>query len=535
LTKNGKYFLRPERNDRDFKELFKHLASAGAGRPVDCDGFPEGPWTPDLLAAAITQIDPSGAGVELRTVQLWFQDNEKGISSENIRWLARIFGCNDPEATSEWQAELSAARSSLLAKRREKRNAKESNAPEVPDLAQPVHADGTSVPQSDRARDDANRRNQRFSLARTSESLFGGSPLNLPSSVFAGAVALGFSSYFLGIHQATFDSLDGHIKEVGFIWAPNWTFLFMVFMPLFFAIVAELLVFWKYEGRLHLVAHSDRMDSSDTWARNVEASSCTFWAVFLICFLFAGVFQWIGVRLLPLVQGAGSIAPDWGSLALVQPEVISVPEEIVFTGFAYFYMCVCFYVFFAGLILLYTVVQDFEKILAGSDDMQKAEHQHEANTVGARVMRGIFRCTVLGIFIAICMKLQSTYLASSGTNIVRWLVGDMTSIFNTGDEIHSLADYSAPNHFSSFLIVLATVFVFLYGASRLGASGQFHVLMGMMVTTVAILVASYLLIGVFAGFSILVSVAVLIAIYGLFDPGFGTWNAVEQRDSQSVS
>ena len=57
----------------------------------------------------------------------------------------------------------------------------------------------------------------------------------------------------------------------------------------------------------------------------------------------------------------------------------------------------------------------------------------------------------------------------------------------------------------------------------------------MMVTTVAILVASYLLIGVFAGFSILLSVAVLIAIYGLFDPGFETWNAVEQRDSQSVS
>lgn len=529
---NGKYFLRPEKNGSDFKELFKHLASAGAGRPVDGDGFPQGPWTPDLLAAAITEIDSSGSGIELRTVQLWFQDNEKGISTDNIRWLARIFGCNDPEATSEWQAELSAALAKLVAKRRAKRSTKGNDGPKTPVLAQSVAAAEASAPLPAGLRGENCKR--RFSLARTSEGLFCGSPLNLPSSVFAGAVALGFMSYFLGIHEATFDAPVDQTKQVGFLWAPNWTFLFMAFMPLFLAFVAELLVFWKDEGRLRVGAHDDRTGSADGWMRNVEASSYTFWAVFLICLLFAGVFQWVGVRLLPLLQGGGDYATDWGSLALARPEVISVPAAIAFTGFAYLYMCICFYLFFAALILLYTVAQDFGKIQTRPNPEQETEHQNEVNAIGARMMRGIFRCTVLSIFIAVSMKLQSTYLASSGTNIVHWLIGDMTSIFNAGGGIRSLADYSAPNHFSSLLIVLATVFVFLYGASRLSVGSRFHVSLGIMVTTVGLLVTGYLLIGAFAGFSILLSLGVLLAIYGLLDPGFETWTARELGDNQSV-
>jgi hypothetical protein len=79
----------------DFKELFKRLAAAGAGRPPGGDGFPAGPWTPELLAEAISQIDSNLVGVDLRTVQLWFQENEKGskhcqysLASEDF-WMRR--------------------------------------------------------------------------------------------------------------------------------------------------------------------------------------------------------------------------------------------------------------------------------------------------------------------------------------------------------------------------------------------------------------------------------------------------------------
>jgi hypothetical protein len=73
LIKNGKYFLSPPQDGSDFKELFKRLAAAGAGRPLGDDGFPAGPWTPERLAETISQIDSNRIGVDLRTVQLWFK------------------------------------------------------------------------------------------------------------------------------------------------------------------------------------------------------------------------------------------------------------------------------------------------------------------------------------------------------------------------------------------------------------------------------------------------------------------------------
>ena len=62
------------------------------------------------------------------------------------------------------------------------------------------------------------------------------------------------------------------------------------------------------------------------------------------------------------MKGSGNYATDWGSLAIVRPEVISVPMAVVFTGCAYLYMCLCFYLFFVGLILLHTVAHDLWKI-----------------------------------------------------------------------------------------------------------------------------------------------------------------------------
>jgi len=210
---------------------------------VDKDGFAEGPWTPDLLAEAISKLDGNEKGVDLRTVQLWFQDNEKGPNPDNIRWLARVFGCDDQEATSDWQAALSASQSELIAKRRAKRKQAGNGTAVASDSKLPVPADNRPGPAAVQPKAAVPRR--RRSLAMRSEAIFSrGSPLDLPATVFAGAVALGFLSYLTGIHNVLYERVDGLVKQVGFIWAPNWTFLFMVFLPLFFAFVVDLVVFW---------------------------------------------------------------------------------------------------------------------------------------------------------------------------------------------------------------------------------------------------------------------------------------------------
>ncbi|RWF30222.1 hypothetical protein [Mesorhizobium sp.] len=537
MFKNGKLFLPPPRDGSDFKEIFKRLAAAGAGRPLGKDGFPAGPWTPELLAEAISQIDSNRIGVDLRTVQLWFQDNDKGISAANIRWLARVFGCGDPVATSEWQMELSAAQSRLAAKRREWKRAGSSVAREIPDTARAATSDDDTASPAELKRDiDAKGPRRRFSLARKSEAFFSqGSPLNLPASVFAGVTALGFLSYILGIHSVTYGRADGVVKQVGFLWTANWTFVFMVFLPLFFAFVSELVTFWKDEGRPKLVGNGNKMESDDAWTRSVEASSYSYWAVFLICVLFAGLFQWIGVCLLPLMKGGGDYATDWGSLAIVRPEVISVPEAIVFTGLAYLYMCLCFYLFFVGLILLYTVIHDLCRNGEAATNRPEVDYQHEHNEASLRVMRGTFRCTVLGVLSAIVMKLQSAYLTSRGANILAWLVGDMSSALYGGNDVSDGIAYRMPTHYSSFLIVISTCVVFVYGTIRLGGGSRVQVPLWKMSAVVALLVAGYLLIDAFAGFSILLGVGVLLATYGLFDPGFGRWQASELGKNHSVS
>jgi hypothetical protein len=535
LFKNGKLFLPPPRDGSDFKELFKRLVAAGAGRPLGKDGFPAGPWTPELLAEAISQIDSNRIGVELRTVQLWFQENDKGISTANIRWLARIFGCDDPVATGEWQVELSAAQSRLTAKRRGWKKAGSGVALAEPDIPRTIVED-SELPAERTPDINANEPRRRYSLARRSEALFGhGSPLNLSASVFAGITALGFLSFIIGIHNVTYGRTDGVVKQVGFLWAANWTFVFMVFLPLFFAFVSELVTSWKHQERSKLVRQGDLTESRHAWERIVDASSYSFWAVFLICLLFAGLFQWVGVCLIPLIKGGGNYATDWGSIAIVRPEIVSVPVAIVFTGLAYLYMCLCFYLFFAGLILLYTVVDDLWKIGETSKNHPELDHQSELNEASFRVMRWVFRCTVLGVLIATVMKLQSSYLASNGQNIVAWLVSDLSSALYERADVSNRFNYRMPTHYSSLLIAISTCFVFLYGAIRLGVGRQFQVPLWKMSAVVTLLFASYLLIDAFSGFSILMFVGVLIAIYGLFDPGFGRWRASEVGNNQSVS
>ena len=115
---NGKKYLPPPNDESDFKQLFQKAVAAGAGRPLEEGKHLAGPWTPELLAEAISQIDSNRTGIELRTVQLWFQKNSKWVSAANIRWLAKIFGCNDPVLVNEWQLALKAAQERLKNKRR---------------------------------------------------------------------------------------------------------------------------------------------------------------------------------------------------------------------------------------------------------------------------------------------------------------------------------------------------------------------------------------------------------------------------------
>jgi hypothetical protein len=131
-----------------------------------------------------------------------------------------------------------------------------------------------------------------------------------------------------------------------------------------------------------------------------------------------------------LLNGGGDYAVDWGSLALVKPEHIGVLQQIAFTGIAYLYMCLCFYLFIAGLILLSSLVDDFVHIRTLLVDRPGNDQVGEAEASGSAIIRGIVRSTIAGLLVAISMKLTSSYLVTPSPNIWDWLISDARSVLS---------------------------------------------------------------------------------------------------------
>ncbi len=517
LIKNGKFFQMPERNDEDFKTLFARVAAAGIGRPVDKDGCPQGPWTPDLLTDAICQIEANRDGIELRTVQLWFENNDKGISAQNIRWLARVLGCNDPVGASAWQAELAAAQSRLAAKRRAQRRGP------VDELAVP---DGVEPKTSAMPPNPSPESTGRLRLARATEAMFAsGSLLNLPAAVFAGAVALQLCSYFLSVHDVTYQREDGIAKQVGFLWAPNWTLLFIVCLPLYLALVVDQVIHWKGSRRAHLLDDLGDDQPTREWLARVDSSSHSYWAVFLICVGFAGLAQWISVRLLPLLNDGGRYAADWGARHGTDPDNGVVAHLIAFTGAAYLYMCLCFYLFVAGLILLCNIIDDFKEARTELAVREGNDRSPDVDAIGMKIMRGVVRCTIAGFLIATCMKLQSLYIVNSAPNILSWLVLDVRGALGHADSAVIWDEASTPTNFTSLIVLFLVLTVYLYGSIRIGAIGQVGWPITRATASVAFLVLVYFSMGVVDGFSLLLGIALILSVYGLFDPDFGQQGA----------
>ncbi|MEP3637096.1 MAG: hypothetical protein ABJN14_07540 [Paracoccaceae bacterium] len=541
LAKNGKFFLKPPRDGSDFKQLFKLLVAAGAGRSVDANGFPEGPWTPELLTEAILHLDAKDADIELRTVQFWFQDNDRGISAKNIRWLARIFGCDDPLATSDWQAELSAAQDRLRAKRRTQLCAQREKDEK---LSKSTKQQATKIPPQQKPAPRADPQNKKvrykIGLAQASEAILHGKyAFGLPLLVFLGAVFLGLLSYTVNLHDVVYSSKDALAKQVGFLWAPNWTFNFLIAIPLYLLFLTELLSFWTTKGRQVLLG-KDEDAAQLGWQRVIDNSSLVFWAVFLICLPVIGGYQWITTRLLPLMKrDPGTLPIDWGRIAIVSPDVSSVSETVIFTGLVWFYMGVCTYLYFIGLTIIYLITQDFLKLSQRPSTLHDPYRHAEVKKVLEVLQIQVFRCAVVGLFMCITMKLQSAYLLSRNENIVLWLLNDAFPTWGDPRTSTKGFNYSVPVFFTSFVAALVTAIVFANsyfttrgtlelrrnasdGLARSDVKvGEKRNSLRVLPFVVGLLLVSFLVIGVMPGFSLVLFVAASVAVYGLCDPWFG--------------
>ncbi|PRZ45576.1 RcgA family putative transporter [Tritonibacter scottomollicae] len=541
MIKNDKFFVAPPGQDGTIKEILRFAIANGAGRAVDRDGISPGPWSPDQLTDAISEIDKNSVGVDLRTVQLWFQENDKGISADNIRWLARIFGCGETNATSEWQTALAAGQQRLNAKRRQRRRraapSDEYATTEQLDIEvakDPTPSAGGGLYQEKDERDG-------FNLAKRSEALFNArNSLNLPIAVWTTCGILWFSTYILGVHSVTYSPASGLDKQVGFYWSISWTIGEMALLPVFLILVSDLISFWKNEGRSSLcVSGCNEVDESG-WLRRVENFSFSYWAILLICFFGIFLLQWAGVYLKPLLEGQpGKAMVDWILVTLVKPEIATKIEMISVSFFAFFYSGLIYWFFFVGLLLLYKITSDFRQVYEDQKNRSSERLDEMATKVSMRIMHGLFRCTVLGVMLATSIKLNAAYLVSDGQNILIWLVQDALIFIGTGIDRWSWLSQSPSPFFTSFLLLFITTFVFflcsvqiyhvLEGSSRRSKDCKRKcikntsdmvmpamVMWNRMLAVVVLLAANYFAIGVFYGFSFLLAACVVLAIYSFF-------------------
>ena len=475
------------------------------------------------MTDAISQIDANQSGIELRTVQLWFQDNERGIGTENIRWLARIFGCGDPDATSTWQRKLYESQALLASKRRKSRDP-------VSSMENSASADRDATP--------AQHGVTLNSIALFTEAIYQRrTRLEIPGLIFAGGVILGFTSIMLNVHSYEIAQSEHGSKQIGFLWAPNWTLITWFLMPLFALTVSDAVGYWKLTGRPQYLAPSPAAERELGWLGEVQRFSTSFWAIFLISLPIAFLLQWVVHYLLPLMRfSTPNQATNWGLIALYDTAIISTPAALLFTLCAYLYLGTCIFLFFSGLLLIHIVGEDLHECAVdhGKSDISYNQFRGE---VATEVFIRIFRCAIVGLTIPTVIKIQQLYLTSTEKNIADWLAKDFQGFWADQSQAPIIVlDNSVSTNFTSILIVLAIAVVFggivfrlrpiLARASMGGPAGNpdpaypTRVSVSSAICIFILMVANYILLGAFSGFSGLLVFTMFVASYAALNPTY---------------
>ena len=525
--------------------LFARLAAEGAGRPVARQGFADGPWTPETLAEAVSSLEGNEKGIELRAVQTWFQDNDNGISNDNIRWLARIFGCNDPEEASKWQAELKASKDRLTNQRREKKRRDDSSEgleteplsivmPQVSEPSNIVVSTSTSITT------DVGQRKAKSFPEKCEWMLSGAGSMNLLIAYWLVFCGLGLLNYVLNTLSVTYSPVGGLDNQVGFIWAPTLTVLPLIALPAFIFYVSDLNTYWKRVGRFKCTADdviSINSESNEAWYAKVNDFSFSFWAIASFCFLFVFGFQWAGIYMPAYLSGDTiGVQIDRYLVALVRPEVISVGEAMALSFIGYLYTASYIAIFMFGLLFLVIVVLDYQDLCTTAALEGSAADTNQLRKVGQKIVWGGFRIAVFALWLASLVKLQITYLSSDGPDFVTWLRTDALSVFGATSIRNGWLDNTSISHFTSFLMLVVTVTIFVVCAlviqtvfERLSVYDQDypfsldqHAIVKML-AVIGLLSFNLVLVGRFTGFSLLLAASTLASLHVLSGPKLRTF------------
>ena len=424
---------------------------------------------------------------------MWFSPSQQGISTNNIRALAKIFSAGDPDLFLLWQASLTSAN------RANRRNRKENKSVETTQSPRAV-----SPPLVDRG------------IVLLTNILVSSKAAVVSWIIVLFSVSLGIISQIIGINSVVLLSSEGFYRQVGYLWAPNWTITFFLLLPLFILFASRGLTTW----REHIYVSSTKAEEqTQGFMSQVVSYRSIFLAIFFVTVILASLSNWYLMYIQPLMTSNVQRIPlDW-RLSPLYIDSVSRLSVYIFSLLAFTMNALGSFVFFIYLLYIH--------ISASINKANYVQHLF-TNEVDAsayfRYVASVSKSSILGIAICLTMKLQSSYIQSASTSIVDWLFMDIIGALyeQSTSTTQAYVNFTLFNDFSFYclcsIVAVNTIFISqnLHIKPKLN-TGQSLSLISLIMTKLIGIIA-YITIGVVEGFALWILVFSLLSLIVLAYP-----------------
>ena len=295
-------------------------------------------------------------------------------------------------------------------------------------------------------------------------------PLILSLEAMTVAFLLSLLSIFCGLGWLEVDFDLNQKKEVGFIFAPNWTIVYLVLFPLYLSVFSVLTSRCRRtlmdfcDGRILTgpngapISHQAILAA---WDSALKGVSSVMWLV-LALVVVQTVGQWIYASLVPLMTGKSDVV-DWGTLAAVHPDKANWWATLFFASVAYIYMGVALFIYLAILIYAAAFAAFLNSLSDHSGQFRLVARSQIFRQRLSEIVTSTYVCVIFGIGAAIAMRMQAEYLQSGYTLITdlwfsdviaafRWLFGG-AAVAQPAQVLH------IPSKWTSFAELMVTLFI----------------------------------------------------------------------------
>jgi len=271
-----------------------------------------------------------------------------------------------------------------------------------------------------------------------------------PVGVVGAALTAGFLlclfSFFIGIGVGVNDPM-GQGKEVGFLYAPNWTVVYMVLFPLYLAlfslIISSIKAFFNNSvssPEVRVITGPKGVPTDLDLVTSIWNSQLQKLSILLLILGFGVVVssaaQWYYSCFDTynfIIKSPNNILSvkvrDWSTVPYIRTEGGHPGATMTFTAFAYAYMAFALFIYLAILAYCAYFASFMSRLADDADKLRLVMRGGEP----VNFMSGIFKYTYTLSFLGLCaayfMRLQALYLSSNENNVIAYQFCDFRWVF----------------------------------------------------------------------------------------------------------